>query len=396
MSDEPVTVRTIPEIAAELALNLDAFPARILRHMHFRSAASFLRCVLDSCNIFLLIGPARVGKGAMIEDLIRELNEPIEHTRDQLRAVVVTAPSAQGRAFSMVDLWKDALVAMHELLVERKVDLASEASREKGDVRPKSTPSEGRAKSARDRKRQVCNAAIDRGLQLLVIDEAYAIVKTESGVTLMEQLDVLRTLADNMPFRIALVSTGRLLEKFKPSGELLGRMGLVYFPNYGSQFGTDGKRIAKSDPVADRKAHLGQLVALQEELPERSRLRPTPEQLEYLYSYSLGCVGLLVTWYRRAIVHCNNAGRDCLRWSDFKATVLPKRTLDTLRGQCEKGEAKLLEHFAAPPFSGADDPSDGVPAPPSGSSRKRRESGRRGIPAPTRMGKLHDIQQGLA
>ena len=76
----------------------------------------------------------------------------------------------------------------------------------------------------------MCNAAIDRGLQLLVIDEAYAIVKTESGVTLKQQLDVLRNLADEMPFRIALVSTGRILDKFEISGELSGRLGFVYFP----------------------------------------------------------------------------------------------------------------------------------------------------------------------
>ena len=396
MNDAPVKVRTIAEIAAAVELDLDAFPARLLRHKYFRAAASAVRRVLKHSNMFLVIGPSRVGKGALVEDLVRELNEPILDTPDQLRAVAVTAPTAQGRAFSPGDLWKDALTAMHDPLVDRKVDLDAEISRLRGDFRPKHTPLEGRGKSAHDRQNDVCKAALDRGLRLLVIDEAYAIVKTESGVTLKQQLDSLRNLADKMPFRIALVSTGRILDKFEISGELSGRLGFVYFPHYGSQFGIDGRRVLSSDPVADRKAHLDQLVKVQEELPERSRLRPTPEQLEHLYSYSLGCVGHLVHWYRKAVVHCDGAGRDRLRWSDFTATVLPEKTLRNLRKQCEDGEAKLLEHFAAPPFSVPDSPTNDDPAPPTGSSRKRTRSGRKGLPNPTRVGKLHDIKRGLS
>ena len=395
MSDPPVKVRTIPEIAAALEQDLNSFPARLLRHRNFRTAASAVRQVLKSSNIFLVIGPTRVGKGALVEELACELNEPVLDIPDQLRAVVVTAPTAQGRAFNMGDLWKDTQVAMGEPLVDRKVDLDAEFSRRQGDNRPKPTPLSAQRKSAHDRKNEVSNAAIDRGLRLLVIDEAYALVKTESGVTLMQQLDAVRNLADQMPFRIALVSTGRILERFEISGELSGRLGLVYFPHYGSQFGTDGRRVSRSDPVADRKAHLGQLVRLQEELPERSRLRPTPEQLEYLYSYSLGCVGNLITWYRKAVVHCDGAGRDRLRWSNFTATVLSDKTLRTQREQCENGEAKLLEHFAAPPFSHPEPPSDDDPNPPSGSPRKTGGSRRKGLPNPTRSGKLHDIKRGL-
>ena len=137
------------------------------------------------------------------------------------------------------------------------------------------------------------------------------------------------------------------------------------------------------------------LVLLQEELPERSRLRPTPEQLEYLYTYSVGCVGHLIHWYRKAVVKCDAAGRDRLRWSDFTATVMSVGTLDNIRKQCKDGEAKLLEHFAAPPFSHPEPPSDDDPNPPTGPPRKTGQSRRKGVPNATRSGKLHDIKRGL-
>ena len=395
MNNSPVKVRTIAQIAAALAPDLRSFPSRVLKHKRYRDASSAVRQVMTCSDMFLVVGPTRVGKGALIEDLVCELNEPILDIRDQLRAVVVTAPTAQGKAFSMGDLWKDALLAMDEPLVDRKVDLDAEIARLQGETRPRPAPLEGRAKSAHDRKKNVCDVAIDRRLQLLVIDEAYALVKTESGVTLMQQLDALRNLADQMPFRIALVSTGRILDKFEISGELSGRLGFVYFPHYGSQYGTDGRRVSRSDPVADRKAFLDQLVLLQEELPECSRLRPTPAQLEYLYAYSLGCVGHLIHWYRKAVVKCDAAGRDRLRWSDFTTTVLSARRLDTIRKQCEKGEAQLLEQFAAPPFSGPEPPSDDDPTPSSGSPRKTGLSRRKGLPNATRSGNLHDVKRGL-
>ena len=91
-------------------------------------------------NMVLVIGPTRVGKGALVQDLVRELNEPVLDIHDQLRAVVVTAPTAQGRAFNMGDLWKDTQVAMGEPLVNRKVDLDAEHLRLRGENRPKPTP----------------------------------------------------------------------------------------------------------------------------------------------------------------------------------------------------------------------------------------------------------------
>ena len=392
MTDTPLEQRTISEIAQDIAEYEDSFPSRLVPHRHFEAAKrTFLR-FYRSYRIFLMVGLSGVGKDALSEEIVREINVPILDTCDKVRAVMVTAPSAQGRAFSMRDLWQDVSVKLDEPLVDQKVDLDTGTNHLLGEGRVALTPAQRKSKSAHDLKNIACRAAIDRKLRLLVINEAFAIVKTESGVTLKEQLDVLRNLADEAPFRIALISTGRILGKFQASGELARRLGIMHFPHYGSPLGTNGRRVSHPDPVAARKAHLGVFVSLQSELPERSRLKPTPNQLEDLYELTLGCAGHLVAWFRWAIVHCDDAGRDQLTWRDFRETVLRENSLNDLRKQRDECESKLQALCKPPRFSAPDPSPDDDPDPPRGAVHKKPVSRRKGVPKPTRYGKLRDAK----
>ena len=392
MSGTPLEPRTISEIAQAIAEDEDSFPSRLVPHPHFEAAKRAFRRLLRSRRIFLMVGLSGAGKDALAGEIVRELNAPILDTPDKLRAVMVTAPSAQGRAFSMLDLWKDVSTELDEPLVDHKVDLDAEPNRLRGDTRIALTPAQKKWKSAHDLRNIVYRAAVDRELRLLVVNEAFAIVKTESGVNLQEQLDVLRTLADKAPFRIALVSTGRILKRFEASGELARRLGVMHFPHYGSPLGTNGRRVPHSDPVADRKAHLGVFVTLQNELHERSRLEPTPRQLEDLYELTLGCVGHLVAWFRWAIVHCDDAGRDKLAWHDFRETVLHEHDLADFRQQRDECEAKLQALCKPPRFSSPDPSSDDDPDPPPGTARNKRVPRRKGVPQATRYGKLREAK----
>lgn len=385
--------RTFAQIAEELADDEHSFPSGILPHPQFDAAMRTFHLLYSSYRMFLVVGPSGVGKDALAMSILSALNRPILDSPDLLRAVMVTAASAQGRAFSMLELWKDTLYAMNEPLVGRKHDLDGERRHTQEAPDLGLTPTQKQAKSAYDLRRYVCRAAKDRQLKLLLIDEAFAIVKTERDRSLLEQLDALRNLADAAPFRIALVSTGRILEKFESSGELARRMRVMHFPRYGSPLGTNGRPVAHSDPVADRKAHLGVFVRLQNELPESSRLKPTPHQLEDLYSLSLGCVGHLVDWCRRAIIHCHHSGRDQLRWRDFTETPLSKATLDKLRKQSDDSESKLQALCQPPAFSKPDPPPDDDPTPPVGPSPKKPRSRRKGVPHATRYGKLREAKR---
>ena len=77
-----------------------------------------------------------------------------------------------------------------------------------------------------------CAAASARRTVLLVIDEATALARSESGRTLIDQIAVLRELADTGIFRVVMVSTFDILHDLRRAGVLDRRLATVVFPRY--------------------------------------------------------------------------------------------------------------------------------------------------------------------
>ena len=154
----------------------------------------------------------------------------------------------------------------------------------------------------RDGSRDVPNQGSDdsrKFVEWLFIDEAVALVKSGRGRVLRDPLDVLRNLAARGDFKVVLVSTPRILPSLQLSGELARRAGEVFFPRYGSGRG-------------EFKSFCRVLTTLMEVLPKSSRLRPEPEQLRLFQAGSLGCVGHLADWFRRALARCAESRADTL------------------------------------------------------------------------------------
>ena len=231
---------------------------------------------------------------------------------------------------------------------------------------------------------EVSSAARDRGLEALFIDEAVALVKAEQGRVLRDQLDVLRNLSDLADFRLVLVSTPRILPSLQLSGELLRRSVEVYFPRY----------LAEGPSAAlERKDFSRVFATFMRSLPEPARYRPEPEQLRLLHAGSLGCVGNLADWLRRALKRAESVGAERLEWSHFEETVLADAKLAKLEEESRRGEERVAEASVRTFGLGSalrhlDSPS--APPPDSSSTSEqsptgtRRRTGRVGIPKPKR------------
>ena len=157
-------------------------------------------------------------------------------------------------------------------------------------------------------------AALDRGLELLVIDEACSLTKFDRGRTLADQLDILRELADLTSFPIVLVSTFRIVEHLQCSSELNRRMRRVVFDRY----------LDASDVLGREDDYLNfcrVAVSLMERVPEWARLRLGAAEYRRFYNGSLGCVGVLSDWWRRALARCARSGR-ALEWRDFEREAI--------------------------------------------------------------------------
>ena len=317
----------------------------------------------------LTVGPAGVGKGRLIAYLVEEFNVSVIEAPRLLRAAVVSAPNSHRRAFSWREFFIACLEALEDPLPEEKVEL------------PNSVVARARRATEAGLRRAVLSAVCDRGLHVLFVDEALALVQNERGRTLRHQLDVLRDLADASSCKLVLVATPRLLGPLDLSGELARRMAAVAFPRYWP--------VTRGSP--EGQDFLAAVKALLEMLPAGSKPRLGWRRIGLLGAGSLGCVGLLVQWFDRAVTRCLREGADALDWRHFEETVLPDSQLATLQGECEDGERRFGD-LTVRTFGGLSDTGssvgEDVPAVKAASSpalpRATRASGRVGLPKPRR------------
>ena len=355
---------TDPSVRASLESARDRIGAEIVRHPHFDETASWLRETASCYPLSLLLGVPGVGKTVLTAALVAEINRSVSDDPCKVRAVAVTAPAPHRKAFSWREFWIAVLTALHDPLPACKVDREAMADALRRGVSTKiQRATEGAL------LRAVSAAARDRGLEWLFVDEAVAFVKAEHGRLLRDQLDVLRNLADRGDFKVVLVSTPRIMASMQLSGELARRTGEVFFPRYGSD----------NDEF---KIFCRVLTTFMSVLPGSLRLRPDLEQLRLLHAGSLGCVGHLADWFRRALTRCVESRAGVPAWPHFAETVLPDGKLAQLAEESRLDEARFAEAssqtFGLGAPGGAAPPApapDVAPAPsvaPAPAGRRRR------------------------
>ena len=230
----------------------------------------------------------------------------------RIPAVFMVAPTTQKSRFSWKAFWMRFLDKLEDPLPGHKMDPEARA-RALRDAYPGSA-----RRSSRLTESQyfeiACSAAKERGLVLLVIDEALALARSERGETLFDQIRVLRELADQEVFRIVLVSTVKIRRDLRRSGVLTRRMATVVFPRYRAGSGyTDEENY---------EYFVRAVVSFMKRLPENARAELTDAQCRMLYENCFGCVGLLCDWYARAIWKCVDSGQTKLAWVHFQSAAL--------------------------------------------------------------------------
>ena len=299
----------------------------LLLHPLFQQTRDGVLESLETNPLVLLAGPAGVGKGRLVEAIRADLNLPVRDDARFLRAAVVRASNPHRRAFSWRAFFIACLEALSDPLPEDKVQRATVS----GTARP--APGARAYRGTEEALRRALFSAVrDRGLEVLFVDEAFALVQHEAGRTLRSQLDVLRDLSDTAGCGIVLVSTYRILAPIDLSGELARRMAHVFFPRY-----------RQSEGRTDIRGFRSVVKALIDQLGEASALRLGAHHLDLLFAGSLGCVGVLVPWFVRAITRCIKSRASAVDWSHFEATVLADVPLATLLRECEAGESRVAD-----------------------------------------------------
>ena len=192
-------------------------------------------------------------------------------------------------------------MAMNEPLLDCKRDA------ETLYVRPTSTFG---AKSTTAEYRHAVEQALRfRRPAAVMIDEAQHLSKMASGRRLLDQLDVVKSIANQTRIVHVLFGTYDLLSFRNLNGQLSRRSLDVHFPRY------------RAESASERQVFVNVLGSFANHMP----LPEQPDlagEWEFLYERSIGCIGILKQWLTRALHSVLRRNGNTIVRKDLEAQAL--------------------------------------------------------------------------
>ncbi len=163
-----------------------------------------------------------------------------------------------------------------------------------------------------------------------MIDEAQHLAKIGSGRRVLDQLDVIKSIANQTQTVHVLYGTYDLLAFRNLNGQLSRRSIDVHFACY------------RAESVSDRKAFVSVLNSFAQQLPI-----PDPPDLahdwEFLYERSIGCVGVLKQWLIRALSVALRTGETTLSRRNLESQAPSIAQADKMISEASEGEMRLID-----------------------------------------------------
>jgi hypothetical protein len=210
---------------------------------------------------------------------------------------------------------------MNEPLIEYKQDFQA-GFLMRSPARPKPTTGEYRY--------GVEQALRFRRPSAVMIDEAQHLAKIGSGRRLLDQLDVIKSIANQTQTVHVLYGTYDLLAFRNLNGQLSRRSIDVHFPRY------------RAECAGDRKAFVSVLNSFARQLPIPD-LPDLANDWEFLYERSIGCVGVLKQWLVRALSVALRTGDGTLSRSNLENQAPSVAQADKIISEATEGEMRLMD-----------------------------------------------------
>jgi hypothetical protein len=261
--------------------------------------------------------------------LIEELRPDMNANRWRIPIASVEAIAPDSGSFCWRSHFKRLLQAMGDPLTNRRRVSGSDAGdnpEERFNLTDRSSGSEYRY-------------AVEQTLRFrkpaaVMIDEAQHLGKVASGRRLLDQLDVIKSIANRTNTVHVLFGTYELLAFRNLSGQLSRRSIDIHFSRY------------RVHDAGDREAFVNVIHSFQKKLP-----LPDPPDLvshwELLYERTFGCVGVLKQWLVKALAAALRRGDSTISVRDLEAHALGISQCDKIFSEIAEGEARLMEAGAA-------------------------------------------------
>ena len=146
----------------------------------------------------------------------------------------------------------------------------------------------------------------ERGLGVVVLDEAQHMTRAASARSQADQLDVIKDCVDRTRIPHVLAGTYELSVMVAPSAQLARRSVVVHFPPYGPSDSADREAFQRI---------FGQLVGALPIADPRASWANLHSHLLDVYVGCCGCVGTLKGWLLRSLQWALESGLDRVDWS---------------------------------------------------------------------------------
>jgi RecA/RadA recombinase len=316
---------------------LDRFRAYTVAHPRLVKAKDDLMNAMRGAepnSLIFVFGPPGVGKTTLrlkTEQLVTaELLNQLQEDRMRIPIASVEAVAPESGSFNWRDHYRRLLHQLDEPLIDYKVNRCPDGRFAQEDARfmPPS-----RAVGT-DYRYAVEQAIRHRRPVAVMIDEAQHLGKIGSGRRLLDQLDVIKSIANQTNTVHVLFGTYDLLALRNLNGQLSRRSIDVHLARYHAEI------------PEDRQVFINTVQTFEKELPftDASDL---VSNWEYLYERSLGCIGILKQWLVRAATVALHEGSRKLTTCNLESQALCMAQCEQLYAEIADGELKLEERSDA-------------------------------------------------
>jgi hypothetical protein len=318
----------------------------------------------DDALVYLVFGVTGAGKTRLKEEFEKQL---FKHFMDELvenpgSLIVggIEVDSAEGGKFNYSDYYIQVLESLKEVLINYKEDYGISETEEKDSDALLGT-FEG--KNSKALRRSMQKVFINRQLKAFTLDEAQHLFDVAGGRQLQTQMNWIKSIANKTSTVHVLFGTYELLNCQSVNGQVGRRSEDYHLARY---------RIDHKDDE-DNKADFEEFKKVISTL-QRHFTVPTEPQLErhceYFMKYSLGCVGLLKSWWYRSLKNALEENAETVRMKDFKAKELSPGRRKKIQEEAEKGESRLAQLYREDKDLIKSKPEGELPSQPKSSSRK--------------------------
>ena len=284
-------------------------------------------------ELYLLVGPSGCGKSTLMKrlesDILKQYSTEMEENPGLIPVIYVQLTAPQDGNFNWKDFFSRLLERFNDVLIRKKVILHPEAFLD-GEIIVTI-----RGLVREELRRAVRNAFIHRRTKFLLLDEAGHLLLTKSSIPARVQFELIKSVAQELHIPIILAGDYALLPILDLNGQLTRRTEVIHFPRY--------QVDELSNPESPHgMSYRNSVFSLLEAMPV-AKEDGLIEHIDYFYQFSIGNIGLLKKWLKRAMWKTLMSENRILTREILHSTRWSNKSLKLMINEAKLGESQLKD-----------------------------------------------------